>query len=52
MIDPKLLYEKNQDFKKLVDAIAERQNKSVDEMLKNELIRNKAEDFKNEMERR
>ena len=52
MIDVKNLYEKNQDFKKYVDAIAKERSKPVDEILKHELIRTKAEDYKDEMEQR
>lgn len=52
MIDVKNLYEKNQDFKKYVDAIAKERSKPVDEILQYELIRTKAEDYKDEMEQR
>ena len=52
MIDVKNLYEKNQDFKRYVDAIAKERSKPVDEILQHELIRTKAEDYKDEMEQR
>ena len=52
MIDVKVLYDKNQDFKRYVDAIAKDRGQSVDEILQFEMIRSKAEDYKDEMEQR